>query len=142
MQTQPLSRWGMMSVWSFQMFKGPETARLAFPMTTGRRIAETMGSISCISMSPWELVAVYTAHRSGCAGTGTDGRVLRLDGDELGVDPAVVDYVRKVFGHVGLRSDRIDRRHVDVAEGDGFRCRDGYFHSNSFSHLIPPPPAW
>ncbi len=55
---QPQSRWGMMSVWSFQMFSGPEMARFAFPMTTGSRIAETMGRISCISIRPWELVAV------------------------------------------------------------------------------------
>ena len=57
-QIQPLSRWGMMSPWSFQMLSGPDTARLALPMTTGRRMAETIGRISCISMSPWELVAV------------------------------------------------------------------------------------
>ena len=57
-QIQPLSRWGMMSPWSFQMLSGPDTARLALAMQMGSLIAETMGRISCISMSPWELVAV------------------------------------------------------------------------------------
>jgi len=58
MTIHPLSRWGMMSVWSFQMFRGPETARFALPMTTGRRMAEMMGRISCMYINPWELVAV------------------------------------------------------------------------------------
>jgi len=55
---QPQSRCGIMSEWSFQILSGPDTARFALPMTTGSRIAETMGRISCMYMSPWELVAV------------------------------------------------------------------------------------
>jgi len=41
-----------------KIFKGPETARLAIAITIGRRIAEAIGSNSCISIKPWELVAV------------------------------------------------------------------------------------
>src|SRR3989304_9735616 len=48
----------MMSLWSFQMLRGPEIARLATDMTMGRRIAEAMGNTSAIYISPWELVAV------------------------------------------------------------------------------------
>ena len=48
----------MMSPWSFQMLKGPLSARLATVMTMGRRMADAMKRISCIKARPWELVAV------------------------------------------------------------------------------------
>jgi hypothetical protein len=59
-EIQPVSRWLMMSLWSFQMLMGADTARLPRAITTGRRMAETMGITSPINSSPWELVAVNT----------------------------------------------------------------------------------
>ncbi len=56
--TQPTSRSAMMSEWSFQMLMGALSARLATVMTMGRRMAEAMKTISCMSASPCEEVAV------------------------------------------------------------------------------------
>ena len=59
-EIQPVSRIGMMSLWSFQMLIGPETARLAMIITIGSRMADVIGMTSLMNRSPWELVAVTT----------------------------------------------------------------------------------
>ena len=136
-EIQPVSRIGMMSLWSFQMLIGPETARLAMIMTIGSRMAEVIGMTSLMNRSPWELVAVTTrAPVAGGAHGGTQGGMLGLHGDEGGVHAAVGDDVRQMLGHMGLRGDGIDRRHIELAESGRFRGRNRYFHSYSLAHPL------
>ena len=47
-EIQPVSRIGMMSLWSFQMLIGPDMARLAMSMTMGSRMDDVIGMTSPI----------------------------------------------------------------------------------------------
>lgn len=48
----------MESCWSFQMFRGPPTERLAQVMTMGTRRPAILNRTSLMSMMPWEALAV------------------------------------------------------------------------------------
>ena len=91
--------------------------------------------ISLMNMSPWELVAVTTrapvaeapiaALRAECS----DSTVM----NSASTRPSCDD-VRQMLGHMGLRRDGIDGRHIELAERGRFRRRNRHFHSYALAH--------
>src|SRR4030042_178604 len=57
--SQPVSLWATESMWSTHTLQGGAMARLTFVITIGSLAPEAHMSTSCMSVSPWELVAVY-----------------------------------------------------------------------------------
>ncbi len=56
--SQPVSLCAMESMWSTQTLHGGAIARLTFVITIGSLAPEAHIRTSCMSVSPWELVAV------------------------------------------------------------------------------------
>jgi hypothetical protein len=61
-------------------------------------------------------------------------------GHKFRVNFAVGHQIGKMFRDMRLGCNGINGRHIYIAQPDGFRYGNCYFHSYALAHVIPPPP--